>query len=104
MRDTDDRIDYQINKILYHFNRLKYLGGVRRALQALEAEGYLDITNFLIEKKTTNPSDGRTMGARQNTATNQPTAQRHSPAMPTATDSDDKNRTDYIDSLDIKQF
>lgn len=70
MRDADDRIDYQVNKILYHFDRLKYLGGIGRALQALDSEGYLDTTKFLTEKKTTDPSDGRTKTARQK----QPTA------------------------------
>lgn len=49
VRTKDDRIDYQINKILYHFERLRYLGGISKALQILQKEGYLD--NPLITRK-----------------------------------------------------
>lgn len=43
MYSRQNKIDYQINKILYHFKRLEYLRGVEEALKALDSAGFLSV-------------------------------------------------------------
>lgn len=54
MKNNEEQIEYQVKKILYHFNRLKRLGGISKALTALKNEGFLNP----ILATTTNLTDG----------------------------------------------
>ena len=69
MNTRNDKIDYQINKIMYSFNKLKYLGGVLKAFEKLREAGYFDYFRFSHELPMQDPTDGRLIANRRRRAT-----------------------------------